>query len=214
MNCPLNHRPRETAPGLNLCHTCRDQLEQHIAELPALDHDLETALTHTDQRPNDPIRHRPDPGLTLNLTALEARTAIRQQLNATTRMIIDERHLTTHPQPNVPALATFVTRHADWLAAHEEAQTWANEYAQLHSQARRAAHPTGTRRIALAPCIEPDCQGTLHAHLRPADDILPSTISCDGTQPHTYEPHDWIALGRRIRATGHAQLASLLDNAG
>ena len=209
MNCTSSHRDnrdRPAADGLRLCHGCHQRLTHAITELPGLDQDLELALIRAETPANDPITHRKDPGLVLNQPALEARTAIRQQFAAQIRMVNEERGLTTWPSPTVPAMTTYMTRHIDWLAAHEAADTWLTEWWDVRQQARRAAHPTGIRRFELAPCIETDCQGILIAILRPTDDLLPSSVSCDTNAEHEWQPHQWIALGRRIHGTPHTAL--------
>ena len=209
MNCNTSHRDgrqRPAADGLHLCHGCHQRLRQAITDLPGLDQDLELALIRAETPANDPVTHRKDPGLVLNQPALEARIAIRQQFAAQIRMVNEERGLTTWPQETILAMTNYMTRHIDWLAAHEAADTWLNEWWTVRQQARRAAHPTGIRRFELAPCIETDCPGTLIAILRPTDDLLPSSVSCDTNGEHDWQPHQWIALGRRIHGTPQSTL--------
>lgn len=208
-NCQAPHRDgreRSQAPGLRLCQGCRHRLGEAIAAMTALDADLELALIRADNTQSEPITHRKDPGLVLNQAALEARIAIRQELVSTVRMINEERGLSTWPRDSVPSMVGFVMRHVDWLAAHEAAEEWVMEWTDLLRQSRRAAHPSGVRRFELAPCIEVDCTGTLIAILRPSDDLLPSSVSCDTEAAHQWPPREWIALGRRIHGSGHAAL--------
>lgn len=208
-NCPAPHRDgrdRTPAPGLRLCHGCRQRLGTAIAAMPDLDLDLELALIRADNTQSEPITHRKDPGLVLNQAALEARIAIRQELVATVRMVNEERGLSTWPKESTPGMVGYLMRHVDWLAAHEAAEDWVMEWTDLQRQARRAAHPSGIRRFELAPCIEVDCGGILIAILRPSDDLLPSSISCDANAQHQWQPREWIALGRRIHGTPHANL--------
>lgn len=209
MNCPTAHRDgreRPTAPGLRLCHGCHRRLTQAITDLPHLDHDLELALIRAETPTNDPITHRKDPGLVLNQPALDARISIRQQFAAQIRMVNEERGLTTWPKETIPTMSAYMLRHVDWLAAHEAADTWLSEWWDVRQQARRAAHPTGVRRFELAPCIETDCEGILIAVLRPSDDLLPSSVSCDSNADHEWQPHQWVALGRRIHGSPQTTL--------
>ena len=124
-------------------------------------------------------------------------------------MVIEERHLTTWPADTVPAMATWLTPHINWLAAHEIAPDIATEYAQLKSEAHRVAYPAKTRRWFLSPCVEENCDGALMVTIRSDDDLLPSAITCDKTTEHTWEPNQWLALGRRIRREGYEHLAML-----
>lgn len=212
LNTHRDNKERRPAPNMNLCWPCRNHLERHIAETPALDADLELALIRGTGAKSEPVTHRRDPGLVLNDHALQARIAIRQQLTAQIRMVKDERNLTTWPQETIPAMATWLLPHVNWLAAHEAADTWANEWSDLHRQARRAAHPSGIRRFDLFPCIETECPGILTVILRPHDDLLPSEITCDHNPEHIWSSSKWMALGRRIHATGYTELAQRLDN--
>ena len=208
-NCPASHRDdreRSSAPGLRLCLGCRRRLEVSVTALPALDLDLELALIHGEAPAGDPITHRKDPGLVINQAALEARTLMRHQLVAQVRMINEEQGLTTWPADTVPAMVAHVARHFDWLARHDAAEVWVEEWADVRSQARRAAFPSGVRRFDLAPCIEVDCVGTLVAVLRRSDDLLPSAVTCNAEVTHVWESHEWMALGRRIHASGYTAL--------
>jgi len=128
------------------------------------------------------------------------------------RMVVEERDLTIWPADTVPAMSAWLLSHVDWLAAHEAAEEWAAEWESLRSQARRAAHPSGVRRFDVCRCVEADCPGTLTVVLRPVDDLLPSAISCDVDPDHVWSSGQWVALGRRIHATGYAHLALRLDN--
>lgn len=197
--CPCPHRddrPRRAADGLRVCRSCRDRMEQAIAESPALYDALQAALVAADGRSSDPVTHRKDPGLVLSEAALRARSSLRSLLVATIRMVIDERGLTRWPADEVPHMSTWLLAHVDWLAAHPAAEDFVAEWTAARTEARRAAYPSGTRRIELECC--PDCSGELIAWLRPADDLLPSVICCDGPEEHTWEPHEWQALGRRL----------------
>lgn len=214
-NCPSAHRdtkPRQSAPDMVLCWGCRNRMERAIAETPALDTDLELALTQASKAKGEHITHRRDPGLVLNDHAMDARIAIRQTLAAHIRMVVDERNLTTWPRDTVPAMATWLLAHVNWLAAHEAAHEWAREWDQLRRDARRAAHPSGIRRFDLFPCVEHDCPGTLTVILRPHDDLLPSEITCDHNNEHVWSSGKWMALGRRVYGTGYTDLAQRLDN--
>lgn len=214
-NCPNAHRDgkdRQSAPNMRLCWACRNRLERAIAETPALDTDLELALTQGSRAKGEHITHRRDPGLVINDHAMQARIAIRQQLVSQARMVVEERGLTTWPRDTVPAMATWLLAHVDWLAAHEAAEVWASEWDELRRECRRVAHPSGIRRFDLFPCIEPECTGILTVVLRPHDDLLPSEITCDQNIEHVWSSGKWMALGRRIHGTGYVALASRLDN--
>lgn len=211
--CPRPHRDgreRPTAPSSALCRGCGERLGRNIAALPELDADLELALIQPDQGGGERVTHRRDPGLVINAAAVEARTAIRQQLAATVRMVADERDLTALPVDSVPGMSSWLAGHVPWLSAHEAAEEWAREYRELARAARAAAYPSGARRWYLSPCVEPECPGGLTVTMRADDDLLPSVIACDVDPEHGWEPHEWIALGRRLHGDGHVQLVARL----
>jgi len=213
--CNAPHRGdryRTTAPGLRLCLSCRDRLASDIARLPDLYADLELALIHDTPTQDERITHRKDPGLVVNQRAVAARTLIRHELVSTTRMVIEERGLVTWPADTVSAMAAWLAAHIDWLAAHEIAVDVAAEYSSVRAEAQRVAYPAKTRRWFLSPCVEDNCDGALMVTIRSDDDLLPSAITCDKTTEHTWEPNQWLALGRRIRREGYEHLALRLDN--
>jgi hypothetical protein len=81
---------------------------------------------------------------------------------------------------------------------------------QLDKMTRRAhslAHPSGARKFPVGPCTEhatsdegerTPCTGTLTAVVRDTSAMLPSEVTCDLDPAHTFAPHEWMALGRRI----------------
>jgi hypothetical protein len=211
--CPCVHRddrPRTAADGLRVCRGCFDRLERAVAESPALYAACEAALASSTGATEERVTHRRDPGLVLSEAALRARGAIRAQLVATVRMVVEERGLSRWPADNVPSMATWLLAHVTWLAAHPAAEDWVAEWTGLRSTARSAAYPSGTRRVDLEGCPEPSCPGVLVAWLRRDGDTLPSVIACTDDSEHVWEPHEWQALGRRLAGSGHADLACRL----
>lgn len=140
-----------------------------------------------------------DPGLKINLRAVDARIAIRHILVAWTTFIAETRGVTL-PDDDTESLGTFVARHAAWLAAQPDtAAAVSTELQTLVREAHPIAYPSGVRVFDVAPCPTQECPGTLRAVLRRSDSLLPAAVVCDRDNAHTWTADRWLALGRQIR---------------
>lgn len=119
-------------------------------------------------------------------------------------MVADRRGIGI-PERTVEALANFLARHADWLAAQEIAPEVTSEMAALVRQARAISDPHWRRRVRVGTCVQPGCPGHLTAMVRPQEATLPSEITCDRDPAHCWPADTWIRLsgqiGRPARAT-------------
>ena len=212
--CLATHRDgrdRLALPGLRLCQGCRHRLTRHLAELPALHDACGLALAGTGAaHRGDPVTHRRDPGLNLSQAAVAAREHIRVELVSWCRIALEEGPWDVAPPDRVPVMAGWLVARVEWLAAREYADEIARTIADTHAEARAAAYPSGTRRIVLGPCVEGGCAGTMSAIMHADADLLPGVIRCDADEPHEWAAHEWIALGRRINAQGHADLVRVI----
>ena len=115
------------------------------------------------------------------------------------------------PTVRLPALCRFVARSRDWLAAHDRADIHAAQLRELAvGQAFRVAFPGGVRRFVLPGmggnqylhCPEDvedgPCPGVLWTILRRDGDYLPSHITCNHDETHTWPIREWMRLGRRL----------------
>jgi alkanesulfonate monooxygenase SsuD/methylene tetrahydromethanopterin reductase-like flavin-dependent oxidoreductase (luciferase family) len=151
----------------------------------------------------------------LNGQAAAARWQIHHDLVTTVRLVMEERGFTA-PGDSIAEMALWLSRSADWLAAHPSAGERANEAADWLSAARNAINPDPPKRVQIGPCVVVDCPGTLTAVVRAQDSLLPSAITCswwelladegraqvveDGGEVHVWTPSAWHSLGRRMRS--------------
>jgi hypothetical protein len=121
---------RETGPerGFRLCARCRDELVATLSELPRLYQGCEKLLRG---------RYREAAGgATLSAMGLaEAVRVTRRQLRETlagwSAMTAQERGERGPDPSKVHAMAVFLRKNANWLAAHPQAGEWAAELAEL-----------------------------------------------------------------------------------
>lgn len=189
---------RRVIEGLQLCQTCRDNLAAGLIDLPRLYHECGRLLGGSDQ-PRVRTSGGPMPGMPFNAAAADVRAAIRGVLGSWSGMVVEERRVTA-PRRTVSALAKFLTKHVDWMAAHVAAVEATDEVAQLVRSARRVAYPNPVRRVSIGPCVESDCAGELVAFVHPQERLLPAEISCDADPCHSWLGHQWMQLGRRMSA--------------
>ena len=217
--CPRTHRddtPRRAAPGLALCWGCRDRLEWHLAELPALHQACAAALRgRSGANTAGPVSWHPEPSWAVLDDPVAARTHIEVELHTWCRIVLDEGPWTVPPADDLRAIAAWLTARVDWCAA----RPWADEIARTiddtWAEARRAAYPDPAHRIDVGPCPESGCDGRLIASMRRSDQLLPSDIRCsvhgaDEDDPHAWTADQWHALGRRLGIRMHAARAVAL----
>jgi hypothetical protein len=195
--------PRPTAAGTNLCEICTRRLAEDAHTAGVLFADLELVLTSTGV-PGEPVSGGGNKGTTINDRAVECRTLIKHTLVSWTLLVTEERGITT-PADVVEKLAAFVAAHAVWLSAHPAAGDCADELHELaHGQPWRTAYPSGARRFPVAACLMPDCPGVIVAVLRDTDYLLPSALTCDTDDTHSWSADSWRSLGRALHPDGMA----------
>jgi hypothetical protein len=190
---------RRAPPGLALCGTCRGRLAARLAGLPELYTELEGTLAHT-RNDAERVRGRGQPGIPLNLRAVDARTKIHGTLAAWADLVVHGRN-TTPPARTVPALAGFLGRHVDWLAAHPAAGDAAAEIGDLMGAGGHATRAPA-RHIRVGPCIDSRCSGTLAALFHDHAGRTPSAIVCDADNAHAWPPERWHTLRRLLHPGG------------
>ncbi|WP_424217477.1 hypothetical protein ACN20G_35520 (plasmid) [Streptomyces sp. BI20] len=197
---------RRLAPrGRTLCSHCRDILGATLGELTHLYEECERILAGPAL---DGLREKTGggslPGLPFNGPAAEARSGIVALLGSWSGLVAQERELDA-PTRDVPRLASFLTCHLDWLAAHPAAADLSVESARLARAARRIAFPDPARTIRLGRCPEPDCAGALTAAVhrtgRPTGN---PEIRCTASPTHRWSSDRWIALRASLDSDGPA----------
>lgn len=192
--------PHPAAPGLRLCWACRDRLVRDLDRLPAICADLEIELAKTGNGAGGPVvsgsRERQLP---LNIAAAYARTEILPILTAWASLVAYDRGVRA-PRRDAGAIAYWLRRHADWLAAHPAAGDAADEIADVLHIAARGAYPRPVRRVELGACPVPQCDGTVFAIVRDRSAVLPSAAACNTTAAHEWSMPEWPRLRRAMRA--------------
>lgn len=212
-------QPRLAADGLNLCQPDRDRLGDHATRAAKLHTELALQLVAAGG-PGEKTSGTPTRGATLNDRAAEARTTVRAVLASWCRLISEERGIRLpsrlrveelplgfigppairpHVDDTPNAMGAYLSKHADWLAAHPAAGECSDELADLIRMAHPIAYPTGARVFEVGPCVELDCAGTVKAILRRVDALLPSSIVCDTDPAHAWPADQWLTLGRKLR---------------
>lgn len=114
------------------------------------------------------------------------------------------RKLTSAIDDSTSRLGHFVAHHAAWLASQTIAPEYSGRLQDLVSRARSLRQASQLRIVKIGPCPqtadEHRCPGTLRGLLRPTDSLLPSAVTCDANETHTWDSTKWLRLGR---AMGH-----------
>lgn len=209
--CLLDHDPaRQAAPGLDVCLWHHRLISQAITQAPndytALGHRLVPTGRSSG---NGHVTGTRNPGIDLNHRVVQLRTDLRNTHATWARIAVHERGITPPPD-TLPAIARFIHRNLDWYLHHPGTTQFAHDMLDNHHDAQRLIDTNPVRSFDVAPCPEPDCQGTLIARLRQNDALLPHDVTCDtspldddGNPLHYWPANTWLTLGRRIRrATG------------
>lgn len=200
--CVLAHRQdperqRRAADGLYVCHGCRIRLERELGDLPGLDIDLIRAHSLS-----GPPKERVKGGeveaqMPIKANIVELRSQLLASIASWARVVCEERDVST-PDLTVPAIAAFLLRHVDWIAAQPFVDEYDHEIHSLRRQAFSKAFPTGRRQFPLGDCVEPECPGTLIAVVNDIDTLLPEEITCDYSPDHRWPSSKWRELGKRL----------------
>jgi hypothetical protein len=201
--------PRQAADGIYLCDVHARRIGEDALVVALRYNDLGQALTSSSSALGDIVSgSKKETGLQLNEKAAEMRMVIKHRLVSTVRMISEERGLPL-PEDRVPALARYIARHAQWIAAHPAAADLADELAETASEAFHIAQPSGARRYQLKdPAGQPvvcratveegeACPGSLWTILRRVDSLLPSELVCDHDNEHFVPADKWLTFGRQ-----------------
>ncbi|WP_329232265.1 hypothetical protein OG488_23880 [Streptomyces sp. NBC_01460] len=190
---------RRAAPGARLCGSCKRALAADLAALPTLHHESEQQLV-LPARQRGPARitgHRPD-APPVSDAALEARHDALVRLSSWARLVLDEAgSVGTPPDRTVPALASFLGRHTDFLAAHPAAGPAADEIGHVATALRALVAPPRPELVPLGRCVEPDCDAEVSLPGRGGDDLVLRGPMCGAG--HVLTPRQWLLMNRRHR---------------
>ncbi|WP_157251105.1 hypothetical protein [Nonomuraea typhae] len=194
-------RPRQAAPGLNLCPGCHVGLARHLADLPGLHDDVLDQLPANGTVAGPAVSGSPGQPLPYNPAAGDLLSQLRHDLTWLTRLVAEQRGLTT-PPPRPPDQCAWLSRHTDWIAAHPDAGAIKGTLTELVGRAWAVIDPA-RRPLLIGPCLETiddqPCDGTLRATVRRDGDPTPSEIYCD-TCPLSLDTTQWHRFGKRYLA--------------
>lgn len=193
--------------GLYTCNHHHRTAARNLARLPELDAALTRALTTSSSGFSEGGKSANEPGLELNQPVFEFRDHLRERLAAIIGYIATEKGLAGPQKWDVPNVCAWIARHHDWICSSRMAATYVKQTAHLARRGHQLAFPSGTRKFKIGACTkhttsddgerEP-CTGELTALIRDDRALLPSEIVCDGPEPHTYPPSEWLGLGRAL----------------
>ena len=200
--CPLVHaEPAESAIG-RLCRWHASRARKAVESIPQAYYALATRLQPTGGTLGSIAAPSRDPGLNLDHRVVCCRSDMRNTTTTWARVVIEERQVTA-PQDTIGHVCAFLSAHLDWSLR----QPWGHQHALdligVWETGRSLLDPNPVRRFAVGPC--PECDGTLIAHIRPVDSLLPAEILCDaspvedGFLTHAWTADKWLTLGRKIR---------------
>lgn len=154
-------QPRQAVDGLRLCVVHADRLADDLVQAPALYDDLALVLVRRGkdgERMSGSSSAAPIP----DEDVMEARTDIRSALLRLAKLVAWERGV--HPprtsvggksyvDTRPAALGAFLAKHAQWLAAHKDAGTFATTLHRITGgRVRAIAYPSGSDRLYVGDC--------------------------------------------------------------
>ena len=200
--CPLVHdEPAESIVG-RLCRWHARRARTATDQIAETYYALATRLQPTGGDLGSIAAPSRDPGLSLDHRVVQCRSDMRNATTTWARVVIEEREV-TYPADDIGHVCAFLSLHLDWSLR----QPWGHQHALdligVWETGRSLLDPNPVRRFEVGQC--PECSGTLIAHLRPQDSLLPAEIVCDaspvedGFQLHAWTADKWMTLGRKIR---------------
>lgn len=116
-----------------------------------------------------------------------------QRVDTITRLTVIPREVT-----DVQVLTTWLTTWHPWLLARPYVDDWAQDIADLHSEAWDCAYPSGRRWHVIADCPAENCPGKLRATVGSRDELLPDRVVCTEEPDHTWLAESWRALRKEL----------------
>ncbi len=200
--CVLPHRhdpqrQRSSLDGLLVCAGCFAGLEQAVAEMPAHFDALARALAPR-AGTGPQVTGTRERALPIDPTVADHRTDLAAKLVSWALLVSEEREIGAPRSSEVSVVAPWLLVHLRWASAQPWIDDYATELRSIRSRSLSLLYPSGRRRVEVGACIEDGCDGVLTATIAPADDLLPSEITCSHDAEHAWEASRWVALGRRI----------------
>ena len=229
---PEHGGPRPTQHAW-FCPTCFDRLRQQLGHgwtdtqgrhhpgITQMWADLQDNLARTEHATDPDQGHQKNGGKShgtgLNEAVSDAMRACTKHVWFLTRTILDiadqlDRHIRLPTDQDTPTLAAWIADwHTDWLTTRTgrlTAATIIEDTHTIHRQVRRAAYPSGGRKVETGlPCDQhttttrgerTPCPGHMIAWVTPDMTHTPDLV-CTEDQMHRVDPATWQRQGWKTR---------------
>lgn len=189
----LPTRGRRAEPGSLLCGRCRQALLRDLAALPELFDESERYLQAGNAGgPVQRLTGSRTESMPVDGDALEARHQSVVRLAAWVRTAVEAVPSAIAPSRTVAAMAPFLLRHVDRMAAHPAAGRLADEIARAAAALRRLGGPGHAALVVLGHCVEPGCEAEVTLPRRSGADLVLRGPSC--AAGHVLSPRQWLEL--------------------
>lgn len=209
-------RLRTASVGL-LCFGHHKDLEEALAEMPALLEDVDAALVRFGNGLSPKVSGSKEQPLPY-ATDRDGNSPVQQAVRAThgllaswCLLVLEEHPSGLHaPQDRADAMSRFLLTHLEWCVGQPWVDDLLRETRDMRRDLRRAALPSsGRHRKTLGECNTPltcdlathaehICTGMLYAQVSRDDDGLLPNIECTGCD-FQHAPDTWRPLARRLR---------------
>lgn len=197
---------RPTYNNQRLCSQCAWELEQALAEMPALLDELDTTLTRqakmSDASDGGRAAEKPLP---FHVTASEVLIDLRVYLVGWVKDLAND-DPARYPTDDLVAMSTWLLARLGDITLHDAADDIHEEIVTTSRQAWRVVDRAANRtRFAVGPCPEltPEdgvqCAGEVWAYI-PTSEERPARLECSSCGAR-WETHQWLRVGKRIIAT-------------
>ena len=199
--CPLHSetKPRQVLPGLRLCAWHVDGITEDLCAIAAAWSDLRAAADphHAQAQTGTRVSGTGEDRIPIDPHAVDVQVQVRRHvLDLATRLLLETDYRPYSDESTVPGLARWAGRHADWIAAQDDARHVVETLrGDLHDM-RAVAYPSGVRVFDVAPCPVVDCAGRIEAVI---GDEQVSVLRCSADRGHEWTADRWLFLGRQLR---------------
>lgn len=188
-HCPADNCNRPTHPGWVICRPCATGLERALAEIPALQAELDTQTARQASRDHGPVATAAERPLPYDVRAAESTWVLRNALVSWIRDL--EPDTERHPADTLPAMARWLLARISQLWVHPAGDEAVSELRDAIAQAWRCVD-NPPERVFLGVC---DCTAELWAAMDA------SRVRCRGCETE-HDPAD-LKDGLLSKVAGH-----------
>lgn len=189
------------AKDTTICPRCTYNLERDLAEIPSLVDQLDITLSRQTAATHHDGGRSAETALPFNLKASEARENLHATLTGWVRDIHDGTEF--RPADETPALSRWLFAHLNRIRIHPTADQLHDEISYAVAECRRAVdRPKNRSRVFVGACLDPSCDGELHAHFPladydPDDETTHARMTCTECEV-IYAAEQWLHVGARL----------------